>query len=68
MMKTTTPATPATWSPAYEFAAMSGAACAVLGLGAGMYFNRPGIGAVLGAGAGLVVRAAAVTQRHRFAR
>ncbi|WP_181009863.1 hypothetical protein [Ornithinimicrobium sufpigmenti] len=66
MTNTITPAAPATWSPAYEFAALSGAACAVLGLGAGMYFNRPGIGAVLGAGAGLVVRAAAVTQRHRF--
>lgn len=68
MMNTTTAPAPATWSPAYEFAAMAGAACAVLGLGAGMYVNRPGIGAVVGAGVGLVVRAAAVTQRHRFAR
>lgn len=55
-----------TWTPAYEFAAMSSAACAVLGLGAGMVVNRPGIGAVLGAGVGLAVRAAAVAGRARL--
>lgn len=55
-----------TWSPAYEFAAMSGAACAVIGLGAGMIYDRPGIGAVLGAGAGLAIRAATVVYRSRL--
>lgn len=63
-MSTTSP-TP-TWSTAHEVAALSGAACAVLGLGAGMVTNRPGIGAVLGAGVGLLVRAVTVARRDRL--
>ncbi len=41
----------------YETAALAGSAASILGLGAGMAFNRPGVGAVLGAGIGLLVRA-----------
>lgn len=56
------------WSTAYEFAAISGAACAVLGLGLGMLKDKPGIGAVLGAGVGLAIRAAAIAGRSRLDR
>ncbi|WP_299169411.1 hypothetical protein [uncultured Arthrobacter sp.] len=46
----------------YELAAVSGAASAVLGLGTGMLFKNPGIGAVIGAGIGLLVRALVVNR------
>lgn len=56
------------WSTSYEIAALTGAGCAVLGLGAGMVAKQPGIGAVLGAGVGLMVRAAAVALGARTGR
>lgn len=52
----------ATESRNYELAAVSGAASAVLGLGTGMLFKNPGVGAVIGAGVGLVVRALVVNR------
>lgn len=55
------------WSTTYEIAALTSAGCAVIGLGAGMVARQPGIGAVLGAGVGLMVRAATVAVRARSA-
>lgn len=46
----------------YELAALAGSAASILGLGAGMAFNKPGVGAVLGAGVGLIVRAWVVSR------
>lgn len=52
----------------YELAALVGSAASILGLGAGMAFNKPGIGAVLGAGVGLIVRAWVVSRASANAR
>lgn len=50
---------------AYELAALSGAGASVIGLGIGMLAAKPGVGAVVGAGAGLLLRAAILARALR---
>ena len=55
--------TESTDSSRYETAALCAAGLAVLGLGLGMLVGKPNVGAVLGAGIGLLWRAHIVSSR-----